>query len=91
MQKIFEGAAINIGGSLVDMAKNAISSIGELTVGSAINFDQAMNQFAASTGKSQAELGEYEETLKVFIQTTTGNRSEMLPTLWLRLLSKWVI
>lgn len=72
MQKIFEGAAINIGGSLVDMAKNAISSIGELTVGSAINFDQAMNQFAASTGKSQAELGEYEETLKSIYTNNYG-------------------
>lgn len=72
MQKIFEGAAINIGGSLVDMAKNAVSSIGELTVGSAINFDQAMNQFAASTGKGQAELGEYEETLKSIYTNNYG-------------------
>lgn len=87
MQKIFEGAAINIGGSLVDMAKSAVSSIGELTVGSAINFDQAMNQFAASTGKGQAELGEYEETLKVFIPITTGILLKTLPMQWQRLLS----
>lgn len=76
MQKIFEGAAINIGGSLVDMAKSAVSSIGELTVGSAINFDQAMNQFAASTGKGQAELGEYEETLKSIYTNNYGDSFE---------------
>ncbi|MFR8669220.1 MAG: hypothetical protein ACLVD7_04015 [[Clostridium] leptum] len=72
------------------MAKNAISSIGELTVGSAINFDQAMNQFAASPEKAKLNC-EYEETFKKYLYKQLRESFGDVATLWLRLLSKRVI
>lgn len=68
LKDMFAGAAEDIGLSFESLTKaGAIAGIGALgakALDSAVSFDQAMNQFAASTGTSTEELEKYEGVLE---------------------------
>lgn len=55
---------------------SAAVAVGTKAVSGAVDFDKAMNQFAASTGTSQDELADYEETLKSIYTNNYGESFE---------------
>ena len=68
MGSVVGGALLGIGGAAVAVGKQAVSS--------AMDLDQAMNQFAASTGVTNDKLGDYEETLKNIYANNYGESFE---------------
>lgn len=70
---------------------SAAVAVGTKAVSGAVDFDKAMNQFAASTGTSQDELADYEETLKSIYTNNYGESLKILPARWQLLNSKWAI
>ena len=55
---------------------SAAVAVGTKAITGAVNFDQAMNQFAASTGIAQSELSDYEDTLKNIYTNNYGESFE---------------
>lgn len=76
LKDMFAGAAEDIGLSFESLTKaGAIAGIGALSakaLDSAVSFDQAMNQFAASTGTSTEELEKYEGVLENIYSNNYG-------------------
>lgn len=55
---------------------SAALAVGTKAVTGAVSFDQAMNQFAASTGIAESELSDYENTLKDIYTNNYGDSFE---------------
>lgn len=55
---------------------SAALAVGTKAVTGAVGFDQAMNQFAASTGIAESELSDYENTLKDIYTNNYGDSFE---------------
>lgn len=55
---------------------SAALAVGTKAVTGAVGFDQAMNQFAASTGIAESELSDYENTLKDIYTNNCGDSFE---------------
>ncbi len=81
-----DGVSTNFSSKLSGMAKVAGASfaaigaaaiaVGTAAVTSAVDLDQAVNQFSASTGTAQEEMGAYEETLKNIYANNYGESFE---------------
>ena len=86
VNKATDGVSTNFSSKLSGMAKVAGASfaaigaaaiaVGTAAVTSAVDLDQAVNQFAASTGTAQEEMGAYEETLKNIYANNYGESFE---------------
>lgn len=74
------GGATAKAGKVAGAAFAAIGSaalaVGTKAVTGAVGFDQAMNQFAASTGIAESELSDYENTLKDIYTNNYGDSFE---------------
>ena len=74
------GGAAAKAGKVAGAAFAAIGSptlaVGTKAVTGAVGFDQAMNQFAASTGIAESELSDYENTLKDIYTNNYGDSFE---------------
>lgn len=74
------GGAAAKAGKIAGAAFAAIGSaalaVGTKAVTGAVGFDQAMNQFAASTGIAESELSDYENTLKDIYTNNYGDSFE---------------
>lgn len=74
------GGAAAKAGKVAGAAFTAIGSaalaVGTKAVTGAVGFDQAMNQFAASTGIAESELSDYENTLKDIYTNNYGDSFE---------------
>ena len=85
-EKITDSKLSKIGGAAAKAGKiagtafaaigSAALAVGTKAITGAVDFDQAMNQFAASTGKSKDELEEYEKTLKDIYANNYGESFE---------------
>ena len=67
------GKAAKATGAAFAAVGTAALAVGTKAVTGAVDFDKAMNQFAASTGTAESELAAYEDTLKSLY---TGNYGE---------------
>lgn len=86
INKATDGVSTNFSSKLSGMAKvagvsfaaigAAAIAVGTAAVTSAVDLDQAVNQFAASTGTAQEEMGAYEETLKNIYANNYGESFE---------------
>lgn len=65
-----------IAGAAFAAIGSAALAVGTKAVTGAVNFDQAMNQFAASTGIAESELSDYENTLKSIYTNNYGDSFE---------------
>lgn len=73
------GAAAKAGkvaGAAFAAIGSAALAVGTKAVTGAVGFDQAMNQFAASTGIAESELSDYENTLKDIYTNNYGDSFE---------------
>lgn len=73
------GAAAKVGkvaGAAFAAIGSAALAVGTKAVTGAVGFDQAMNQFAASTGIAESELSDYENTLKDIYTNNYGDSFE---------------
>lgn len=73
------GAAAKAGkvaGAAFAAIGSAALAVGTKAVTGAVSFDQAMNQFAASTGIAESELSDYENTLKDIYTNNYGDSFE---------------
>ncbi len=68
-------AAKATGAAFASMGSAAVS-IGTKAISGAVEFDKAMNKFAASTGTAEGELSAYEETLKAIYAGNYGESYE---------------
>ena len=73
------GVAVKAGkvaGAAFAAIGSAALAVGTKAVTGAVSFDQAMNQFAASTGIAGSELSDYENTLKDIYTNNYGDSFE---------------
>lgn len=73
------GVAVKAGkvaGAAFAAIGSAALAVGTKAVTGAVSFDQAMNQFAASTGIAESELSDYENTLKDIYTNNYGDSFE---------------
>lgn len=73
------GAAAKAGkvaGAAFAAIGSAALAVGTKAVTGAVSFDQAMNQFSASTGIAESELSDYENTLKDIYTNNYGDSFE---------------
>ena len=75
LKSIAGGTAKAIGASMLAVSA-AVVGVGVLSVNSANNLDQAMNQFVASTGKGAEETEHYETVLKNIYKNNYGESFE---------------
>ena len=65
-----------VAGAAFSAIGSAALAVGTKAVTGAVGFDQAMNQFAASTGIAESELSDYENTLKDIYTNNYGDSFE---------------
>ena len=70
--KVGIGAFTALGGAAV--------AAGTFATNSAVDYDKAVNQFAASTGIAESELGAYEDTLKSIYSNNYGDSFDDIAT-----------
>ena len=70
------GKAAKVTGAAFAAIGSAAIAVGTKAVTGAVEFDKAMNQFAASTGTAQSELSAYEDTLKSIYANNYGESYE---------------
>lgn len=70
------GKAGKVAGAAFAAIGSAALAVGTKAVTGAVSFDQAMNQFAASTGIAESELSDYENTLKDIYTNNYGDSFE---------------
>lgn len=68
--------ARKVAGAAFAAIGSAALAVGTKAVTGAVGFDQAMNQFAASTGIAESELSDYENTLKDIYTNNYGDSFE---------------
>ena len=68
--------AAKVTGAAFAAIGSAALAVGTKAVTGAVEFDKAMNQFAASTGTAESELAAYEDTLKSIYTNNYGESYE---------------
>ena len=66
----------NKGLKLASQLGSAMLAVGQSTISSAVNMDQAMNQYIASTGKSASETERYQNVLESIYKDNYGESFE---------------